>query len=102
MSDFQRIYSLQGITGGKRSPVGLINASLKDFEIPVESWDQAAQDPSEWRSLINKGEARCDEKRICEIERKRIGGKARVNGPSPASSTLTCSTCKRQFRAKLA
>ena len=30
-------------------------ASLKDFNIPLESWEQAAQDRTKWRCLTNKG-----------------------------------------------
>ena len=34
-----------------------LKASLKDFNIPTESWEQAAQDRKKWRCLINKGAA---------------------------------------------
>ena len=47
---------------GKRSQGGqkkrykdTLKASLKDFNIPTESWEQAAQDRTKWRCLINKG-----------------------------------------------
>ena len=36
------------------------------------------------------------EQRICKTERKCIERQARVNGPSPISSTLTCSYCTRE------
>ena len=46
---------------GKRSQGGLkkrykdtLKASLKDFNIPTESLEQAAQDRTKWRCLINK------------------------------------------------
>ena len=42
-----------------------------------------------------------EEKRICEAERKRKEGKARFNGPSSESSTLTCATCNRHFRVTI-
>ena len=45
--------------------------SLKDFNIPTESWEQAAQDRTKWRCLINKGASQFESKRICEAERKR-------------------------------
>ena len=32
-------------------------ALLKDFNIPTECWEQAAQDRTKWRCLINKGVA---------------------------------------------
>ena len=31
-----------------------LKASLKDFNIPTESWEQAAQDRTKWRCLIKK------------------------------------------------
>ena len=47
---------------GKRSQGGqkkrykdTLKASLKDFNIPTESWEQAAQDRTKWQYLINKG-----------------------------------------------
>ena len=46
---------------GKRSQGGqkkrykdTLKASLKDFNIPTESWEQDAQDRTKWRCLINK------------------------------------------------
>ena len=49
---------------GKRSQGGqkkrykdTLKASLKDFEIPMGSWEQTAQERSKWRGLINKGAA---------------------------------------------
>ena len=38
-------------------------ASLKDFNIPTESWEQAAQDRTKWRCLINKGATLFEAKR---------------------------------------
>ena len=77
-------------------------ASLKDFNIPTESWKQASQDRTKWRCLINKGASQFGAKRICEAERKRKAKKARAKGPSSdsAQSKFTCSICNRQFRAK--
>ena len=47
---------------GKRSQGGqkkrykdTLKASLKDFNIPIESWEQAAQDRTKRRRLIDKG-----------------------------------------------
>ena len=62
---------------GKRSQGGqkkrykdTLKASLKDFKIPTESWEQAAQDRTKWRCLINKAASQFEAKRIC-AERKR-------------------------------
>ena len=40
-----------------------LKASLKDFNIPTEPWEQAAQDRKMWRCLINKGAAQFKRKR---------------------------------------
>ena len=88
--------------GGQKKRYKAPLASLKDFNIPTESWEQAAQDRTKWRCLINKGASQFEAKRICEAERKRIDRKARAKGPSSdsAQSEFTCSICNRQFRAK--
>ena len=93
---------------GKRSQGGqkkrykdTLKASLKDFEIPMGSWEQTAQERPKWRGLINKGAALYEKKRICEAERKRRERKAKTNVPPADSMTLTCSTCNRQFRARI-
>ena len=79
-----------------------LKAALKDFNIPTESWEQAAEDRTKWRCLINKGVSQYEAKRICEAERKRKERKARAKGPSSdsAQSEFTCSICNRQCRAK--
>ena len=78
---------------GKRSQGGqkkrykdTLKASLKDFNIPTESWEQAAQDRTKWHCLINKGASHFEAKRICEAERKRKERKARTKGPSSDSA----------------
>ena len=90
---------------GKRSQGGqkkrykdTLKASLKNFDIPMGSWEQTAQERSKWRGLINKGAALCEKKRICEAERKRRERKTSTNGPSADSVTLTCN---RQFRDRI-
>ena len=89
--------------GQKKLYKDTLKASLKDFNIPTESWEQAAQDRTKWRCLINKGASQFEAKRICEAERKRKERKARAKGPSSdsAQSEFTCSICNRQFRAKI-
>ena len=79
------------------------SVAFKDFNIPTESWEQAAQDRTKWRCLINKGASQFEAKRICEAERKRKEKKARAKEPSSdlAQSEFTCSICNRHFRAKI-
>ena len=95
---------------GKRSHGGQKNrykdtlkASLKDFNIPTESWEQIAQDRTKWRGLIKMGAGEYEAKRISEAEQKRAQWKAR-DKTSPtelSSSNLCCSICNRQFRAEI-
>ena len=42
-----------------------------DFNIPTDSWEQAAQDQTKWYCLIKKGADQYEAKRIYEVERKR-------------------------------
>ena len=95
---------------GKRSQGGqkkrykdTLKASLKDFNIPTDMWEQSAQDRARWRSLIRKGAEKYEEKRICVAEQKRVERKARAKAsPIDLSSTdLSCPHCSRQFRAKI-
>ena len=91
---------------GKRSQGGqkkrykdTLKASLKDLGIPIGSWEQTAQERSKWQGLINKGAALYEKRESVKLkERER---KANTNGPPADSMTLTCSTCNRQFRARI-
>ena len=84
---------------GKRSQGG----QKKRYKDTLKASEQAAQDRTNWRCLINKGASQFEAKRICEAERKRKERKARAKGPSSdsAQSEFTCSICNRQFRAKI-
>ena len=99
MSDFQRKYSMENYRRESALKVTRRNAtktpskSLKDFDIPIGSWEQTAQERSKWRGLINKEAALYERKRICEAERKRRESKANTNGPPADSMALTSSTC---------
>ena len=43
-------------------------ASLKDFDIPIWSWEQTAQGRSKWRGLINKGAALFDKRESVKLK----------------------------------
>ena len=80
---------------GKRSEGGqekrykdTLKASLKDFNIPTESWEQIAQDQAKWRGFIRRGASEYEAKRISEAEQKRAQRKARDKA-SPTE--LSCS-----------
>ena len=57
--------------GQKKRYKDTLKASLKDFDMPIGSLEQTAQEQSKWRGLINKIAALCEKKRICEAVRKR-------------------------------
>ena len=82
--ELQEVKRSQG--GQKKRYKDTLKASLKDFNIPIESWEQAAHDRTKWRCLINKGASQFEEKRICEAERKRKERKARAKEPSSVSA----------------
>ena len=42
-------------SGQKKRYKDTLKASLKDFNIPTESWEQIAQDRTKWRGLIKRG-----------------------------------------------
>ena len=89
--------------GQKKRYKDTLKASLKDFNIPTESWEQIAQDRTKWRGLIKRGAGEYEAKRIREAKQKPAQRKARAKA-SPTelfSSDLSCSICNRQFRAKI-
>ena len=63
MSDYQRKVSMDNcrketaLKAAKRNATKTPLKLLKDFNIPTEPWEQAAQDRTKWRNLINKGAA---------------------------------------------
>ena len=89
--------------GQKKQYKDTLKASLKDFNIPTESWEQIAQDQVKWRGLIRKGASEYEAKRISEVEQKRTQCKARAKAsPTVLScSDLCCIICNRQFRARI-
>ena len=74
--------------GQKKRYKDTLKASLKDFNIPTESWEQIAQDRAKWRGLIRRGASEYEAKRISEAEEKRAQRKARAKA-SPIE--LSCS-----------
>ena len=82
--------------GQKKRYKDTLKASLKDFNIPTESWEQIAQDRTKWRGLIRRGADEYEAKRIIEAELKHAQRKARAKAsPTELSfSGLSCSICK--------
>ena len=56
----------RSLGGQKKRYKDTLKASLKGFNIPIDPWEQAAQNRTKWRCLINKGASQFEEKRICE------------------------------------
>ena len=54
--------------GRKKRYKGTLKASLKDFNIPTESWEQAAQDRTKWRCPINKGASQFEAKKSVKLK----------------------------------
>ena len=89
--------------GQKKRYKDTLKASLKDFSIPAESWEQIAQDRAKWRGLIRRDANEYKAKRISEAEQKHAQRNARAKAsPTELScSDLCCSICNRQFRARI-
>ena len=88
--------------GQKKRYKDTLKTSLKEFNIPTESWEQIAQDRTKWRGFIKRGAGEYEAKRI-KAEQKRAQRKVRAKA-SPtelSSSDLSCSICNRQFRARI-
>ena len=69
--------------GQKKRYKDTLKASLKDFNIPTESWEQIAQDRAKWRGLVRRGAGEYEAKRISGAEQKRAQRKTRAKA-SPA------------------
>ena len=85
--------------GQKKRYKDTLKASLKDFDIPTESWEQIAQDRAKWRGLIRRGASEYEAKRISEAEQKRAQRKA-IAKASPTElscSDLCCSICSLEL-----
>ena len=89
--------------GQKKRYKDTLKVSLKDFNIPTESWELIAQDRAKWRGLIRRGASEYEAKRISKAEQKRAQRKA-IAKASPAElscSDLCCTICIRQFRTRI-
>ena len=84
MSGCRRKFSMENCKKESAHKVAKRNATKTPLKprLRTESWEQAAQDRTKWRCLINNGASQFEAKRICEAERKRKERKARAKGPS--------------------
>ena len=93
---------------GKRSQGGQKNrykdclkASLKSFDIDVETWETLALDRPAWRSKVNKGTVLFEQNRIAGAQRKRELRKSKVVSLPPAQEIHQCLECGRTFLARI-
>ena len=94
----------QTLPGGQKKRCKYtFKASLKNFNIPKESWEQIAQDRAKSRGFVRRGANEYEAKKISEAEQKLAQCKARAKAsPTELScSDLCCSICNRQFRARI-
>ena len=61
--------------GQKKRYKDTLKASLKDFNIPTESWEQIAQDRTKWRGLIKGELVNTKQKKSAKPSRKVHSGK---------------------------
>lgn len=74
-----------------------LNASLKAFDIEVDSWQPDAQDSQQWRSQITNGARRAESRRTTAAQQKRATRKA-----CAASTSLQAPTVRgRLFGARI-
>ena len=78
-----------------------LKAYLKDFNIHVITWENAASDRPAWRSIIHKGALHSKAQRSNAAKEKRRARKARAENSTNTPHTLWCQTCGRGFRARI-
>ena len=61
--------------GQKKRYKDTLKASLKDFNIPTESWKQIAKDRTKWRGLIKRGAGNTEQKESAKPSRNVHSGK---------------------------
>ena len=74
---------------------------LKDFNIDVTTWENAASDRQTWRSLIHRGALHSEAQRSNAAEEKRRTRKARAENAADMPPTHWCPTCGRGFHARI-
>ena len=78
-----------------------LKANLKDFNIDVTTWENAASDRAAWRSKIYQGALHSEEQRSTTAKAKRKGRKARAENNRDTPPNHWCQTCGRGFHARI-
>lgn len=89
----------RSLGGPKKRFKDTLKGSLKAFGINHQTWEQDAQNRSNWRAALHMGAKIHDADRRLEAESKRQARKLRQNCPAPA--TIPCPKCSRKFCAKI-
>uniref|UniRef100_A0A0L8GZ99 C2H2-type domain-containing protein n=1 Tax=Octopus bimaculoides TaxID=37653 RepID=A0A0L8GZ99_OCTBM len=77
-----------------------LKASLKDFNIDYDTWEQSALDRERWQSAVHGGANTCKINRITAAEDCRQARKNRDNNPI-AGATIPCPNCQRLSRVQI-
>ena len=98
------------ISVGKRLPCkpklrykDCLKNSLKETDIPVDNWEELANDRPAWRNISSKSVHQFENNRIVHQKRKRDARKGKdIEVPSNigSKSDLTCVTCERVCLSK--
>ena len=88
--------------GQKKRYKDTLKASLKDFSIPTESWEQIAQNCTKWRGLIKRGAGEYEAKESAKPSRNVHGGKPELRHHQqsflPQTSFVLSATGSLQLR----
>jgi len=89
------------IGGQRKGYKDSLKTYLKDFNIDVTTWENAASDRLVWRSIIHRGALHSELQRSNTAKEKRQTRKARADNAVNAPLTHRCQTCGRDFHARI-
>ena len=108
MSDFQRKSSMESCRMESALKMARRNATKTNskplWRILTYQWglgNRLHRSNQSGEVLSTKEQLSVNKKRICEADRQCRERKSNSNWPTADSMTLTCSTCNRQFRARI-
>ena len=78
-----------------------LNAYLKELNIYITTWENAASDRPGWRNMIHKGALHSEAQRSNAAKEKRRARKARAENSINTPPILQCQTCGRGFHARI-
>ncbi len=94
----------RSVGGQKKRFKDTLKASLKSFDIDIDTWDKVAVDHPTWCSLTKKGRLIHEERITAGAKKKQELRKSRAASSSTSvfiDSSLVCSTCGRSFKARI-